>query len=433
MKIALIGAGSHFFESVLLEIAQTPELVGSELSLYDIDLGRMALIEQVGNRISEHFTAGLKLTAARELGEALDGADVAISSIGVHGIGFSNHIRDVKAVAELGIMQTTGDSVGPSGISQGLRIIPHYLELARAMEKYCPDCTLLNHSNPMGAIVRAVTKYSKIKAIGYCHSVAFGLNAYGKLLGIEPSELDYTVAGVNHMVWLITLRHKGRDIYPELKAKILEDEAPAGRIFTKELLEATGLLMPGGDRHIIEFFPHARRPSVPQEIDYGMKWRADMIAAGLVSEELTTAATKLRARASGEEPLIIPKQMSPEAMGLQIKALKLGPDKLHLVNVPNQGAVTNVPPWAVMELKCVIGMHGAQPVHMGELPAVAARWTLAQVYAHELMIDAAAEGSRAKALQALACDPMVRDFREARAVLDALVAAQGDGLAPFRA
>jgi len=49
-----------------------------------------------------------------------------------------------------------------------------------------------------------------------------------------------------------------------------------------------------------------------------------------------------------------------------------------------------------------------------------------------LTIKAAAEGSRLKAIQALASDPMVRDFKEAGDIPDALVNAQGDRLAPFR-
>ena len=50
---------------------------------------------------------------------------------------------------------TTGDTVGPSGLSQALRIIPIFVDIARDMEKYCPDAFLLNHSNPMSAICRA--------------------------------------------------------------------------------------------------------------------------------------------------------------------------------------------------------------------------------------------------------------------------------------
>ena len=432
MKIALLGAGSHFFESVFLELGQTPELHGAEVVLFDIDAERMRLIDQVGRRISDHYKSDFRISVVPDLPRALDGADIAIASIGVHGPAAAWHKADVEAVAPFGVMQTTGDTVGPSGFSQGLRIIPIFLNLAREMEKYCPDCILLNHSNPMGAICRAVSKYSKIKIIGYCHNVIQSLPIFSELLGVPASELDFLVGGVNHMDWLLSLRHQGRDVYPELKRKILESDMPQGQQFTKDLLEAMDLFMMGGDRHIIEFFPHARRATDPKAIPYGLKWRSDMISENLLSEELTRGAAELKARAEGSKPLYIPKHLTPEAMGQQIKALKMGPDIVHVVNIPNEGAIPNLPPWALVELKAVIGQHGARPVYVGDLPPQAARWTLAQIYAHELTIDAAAEGSRQKAIQALACDPMVRDFHEARDILDALVEAQGDRLAPFR-
>jgi len=432
MKITLLGAGSHFFESVFLELGQTPELHGSEVVLFDIDPVRMALIEQVGRRISDHYGAGFQIRVVHELSSALEGAEVAIASIGVHGPAAAWHKSDVEAVARFGVMQTTGDTVGPSGFSQGLRIIPIFLDLARLMEKICPDCLLLNHSNPMGAICRAVRKYSKVQIIGYCHNVAHSLPIFAGLLGVPADELDFQVGGVNHMDWLLSLRHRGRDVYPELKRRVLESEMPSGQQFTKELLATLDLYMIGGDRHIVEFFPHARRASDATAMPYGMKWRSDMISEKLLSEELTRGAAELKARAEGSKPLYIPKHLTPEAMGQQIKALKFGPDIVHVVNIPNEGAIPNLPDWAVVELKAVIGPHGAQPVHVGELPAQAARWTLAQIYAHELTIDAAAEGSRQKAIQALACDPMVRDFSEAVEILDALVEAQGDRLSAFR-
>jgi len=433
MKIAYVGGGSHFFELVNIEIAQTPELHGASIAVYDILPESAEVIAAVGKRYSDHYQADLRFEVSRELAEALDGADAVISSIGVHGPAQAWHQKDVEAVAALGIMQTTGDTVGPTGISQGLRIIPPYLELARAMERYCPDSVLLNHSNPMAAICRAISKYSKIRVIGYCHNVANALTRFAALLGVEAAELDPVVAGVNHQVWLLSLRHRGKDVYPLLHEKIAEIAAQPDRKFTAELMELTGLFLMGGDRHIIEFFPHARQPQAPEQIGYGLKWRRDMITERLLSEELTKNAADLARRASGQAPLIIKTKLSPEAMGHQIRALTQGPDMVHIVNVPNNGTIPNVPPWAVMEMKCIVGQHGAQPVHVGELPPQAARWTLAQIYAHELLIEAAAEGSRTKALQALASDPMVRDFHEPRIILDALVAAQGDRLAVFRA
>lgn len=434
MKIAFIGAGSLFFESVAVEIAAAPELHDATIALFDPDAKRLDLIQRVTLRISSHFGANLQVSKAESLARALDGADVVISSIGVHGPGQSWHQLDVEAVGRLGIMQTTGDTVGPTGISQGLRLIPHYIHLAREMERYCPDAWLLNHSNPMGAICRAVGKFSKIRVIGYCHNVAYAFRRFAEFMNVKEEDLDAVVAGVNHQVWLLSLLHRGKDALPQLRECFanLTDDQLINRRFTLELMELTGLYLLGGDRHVLEFFPHARKPVEPKEIGYNLKWRRDMITENLLSGELVKGAADLGKRASGDAPLVIPERISPEAMGHQVAALLKGPDIVHVVNLPNNGAVPNAPPWAVLEMKAVIGMHGARPVYVGELPTVAARWTLAQIYAHESLVDAAAEQSRFKALQALACDPMVRDFSEPEKILDALVAVQGDRLAAFR-
>lgn len=432
MKITLLGAGSLFFEGVIIEIARTPELHGAQLMLHDIDAERMALIEQVGRRISEHFKAGLQIESTLERARALDGADVAIASIGVHGHNKVWHYADVKAVADFGIMQTTGDTVGPSGISQGLRIIPIFVDIARDMDRYCPGAYLLNHSNPMGPVCRAVAKTSNVPIIGYCHNVAGGLRTFAKVLGVHHSELDVVVAGVNHMVWVLRMHHGSVDVYPEFKKRFLAAPPEPTRMFTRELLELTDLYMVGGDRHIIEFFPHARKADKPENIPYEMDWRAAMVKRKKLDAELNQDASTLGERAAGTVPLKIHEEMSPEAMGLQIKALLQGPDKVHVVNLPNAGAVSNVPDWALIELKSVVGPQGARPVAVGEIPTVAARWTLAQIYAHELLVDAGIEGSREKAIQALACDPMIRDFDEAKAILDAMIKAQGDRMARYQ-
>ena len=72
-------------------------------------------------------------------------------------------------------------------------------------------------------------------------------------------------------------------------------------------------------------------------------------------------------------------------------------------------------------------------MHVGELPPQVARWSVAHFYTHELVVEAAVEGSRQKALMALACDAMIRDFGEPRVVLDALIEAQDGRLDRFRA
>jgi len=430
-KIVFLGGGSRYFERVLAEIALRPELAGWSVVLFDIDKKRMDLIYRASRHIVRKTKCGIKLSSTTDMARALDGADYAISSIGVHGTGRSWHMADVRACAPFGIIHTTGDTVGPAGVSQGLRIIPIYLKIARAMKRCCPEVILLNHSNPMSPICRAVIKDSGINTIGYCHNVAGAVNWFSKVLGIPPEELDVTAAGPNHMSWLLAIHHNGRDVYPELKRRILKAKPEDRYIFSREVLRLLDVLPVGGDRHAVEFFPHAREATTVAELRYGMKWRAQKTTKQL-AVEISSAPDELKLRAKGLRPPAIPDRPSPESMGEQICSLALGREKIHYVNTPNLGAVPNLPEWAVVELKAVVSSRGARPLYAGELPLQAARWSQATIYAHELLVDAAIEGSRKKAIMALACDPMMLNFTEVEKVFDAVVEAQGPRLARFR-
>jgi len=434
IKIVLLGGGSLYFESVMAEIACTPELSGAEIMLYDINAKRMDLMRRVGLRIAEKTKSGLDVRATTDLAKALDGSDFAIASIGVHGHLYEGAVKCCEISAKFGIMDTTGDTTGPGGLSQGLQIIPIFLNIAKKMEQHCPRAILLNHSNPMSPVCRAVKKYTSIEIIGYCHNVSGDIDYFGKVLGVPPKELEVIAAGPNHCLWLLGISHQGRDMYPELKKRLAAREAPDRHKFAQEVFEMFDLFPIGADRHLIEFFPHCRRATTPKNIEYNMVWAPELAISGMKLRELNKEPEAIELKAAGKKEVWLPgpDELSPEAMGHQIKAIMFGPAKIHYVNTTNRNAVTNLPPWAVLELRAAVGHGGAKPVYIGEMPAQAARWSAAQLFAHELMVDAAAETSRKKAIMALACDPRIRDFKEAKEIFDAMVKGLGERLKKFR-
>lgn len=433
-KIALLGGGSLYFEYVIAEIACTPELAGARIVLYDINERRVELMRRVGLQIVKKTGAALRIERTLDLGRVLDGASVVIASIGVGGPGYRFHKRDCDTVARHGIIHTTGDTVGPAGLAQGLRIIPIFVKIGNEMRKRCPGTVLLNHSNPMMPICRAVTKYCGAPVIGYCHNLAIDVLYFAKVLGLSHEDLDATVAGVNHCGWLLGLRHGEKDVYPALRRRLRKQAGTQGHQFAREVLETLGLFPIGGDRHLIEFFPHARRATSAKRIPYGLEWRSTAVARNRLQREINKAPREMVLKAAGKRAVWLPtpSEKTPESMGEQIKAILYGPPKPHYVNTINNGAITNLPDWAIVEIKGLVGAGGARSIFVGELPPQAARWTLAQIHAHELLVDAAVEQSRAKAIMAFACDPMIRDFHEARVVLDALVRVQSDTLKAFR-
>ncbi|HHX64030.1 MAG TPA: hypothetical protein GX702_03975, partial [Chloroflexi bacterium] len=105
---------------------------------------------------------------------------------------------------------------------------------------------------------------------------------------------------------------------------------------------------------------------------------------------------------------------------------------IEAVNIRNDGAIANLPPWAVVEVPAVAGADGLRAVQGGELPDGIAALLNTQVHVQDLVVEAAVHGSRDLALQALLADPVVQSARAAEACLDELLTTHAPYLPRFR-
>ena len=91
-----------------------------------------------------------------------------------------------------------------------------------------------------------------------------------------------------------------------------------------------------------------------------------------------------------------------------------------ILNVPNHGSVDGMAPDDVVEIPVLVTGNDLSPLAVGKIPGHALG-LMQRVKAYELLtIEAAVEGSRAKALLALTLHPLVADAGLARLVLDDL-------------
>ena len=221
-KITLIGAGSTVFAKNLIgDILTFPELQNSHIVLFDINEERLKTSEIVARKICEALNVKPQITVTTDAERALEGADYAISMIQVGGYKPSTVI-DFEIPKKYGLRQTIGDTLGIGGIMRGLRTVPVLLEYTRIMERVCPDVLHLNYVNPMAINCMALTKASKINVVGLCHSVPHTASEIASDLGVPADEVQYLVAGINHMAFYLKLeRHHqdGRieDLYPHVR------------------------------------------------------------------------------------------------------------------------------------------------------------------------------------------------------------------------
>src|SRR5262249_42557371 len=169
-KITFIGAGSTVFAKNLLgDILSFPELSNATISLHDIDQERLSTSETVAHRVAEALNAHPTIEASLDRRAALDGADYAIAMFQVAGYR-PGTVIDFELLKKYGLRQTIADTMGIGGIMRGLRTIPVLLDMCHDMEQLCPDVTFLQYVNPMAMNCWAISRATKIKSVGLCHS-----------------------------------------------------------------------------------------------------------------------------------------------------------------------------------------------------------------------------------------------------------------------
>src|SRR5208337_2411604 len=157
MQITIIGGGSYQWTPELLaDLLGTESLRGAHYVLEDIDTVPLEKMEVLGGLVGEALGAGATFATSSDQRRALEGADFVIVTISTGG--FDSMAVDLDVPARHGIHQSVGDSVGPGGINRSLRNVPVLVDVARDMEAVCPDAWLLNITNPMTCLTRAVCR-----------------------------------------------------------------------------------------------------------------------------------------------------------------------------------------------------------------------------------------------------------------------------------
>jgi len=449
-KIACLGGGSLYFPRVVADLALAEELSGSELVLYDIDEEKVERMAAMGRRLAEQSPVGLRVRSTGDLDDAIDGADFAISSIGGSGpevtrsvYGSYYHSADMHIPARYGIHQAIGDTAGPAGMMMGFRSIPAYIDICRRMEKRCPRAILLNHSNPMASIMRALHKYTDINAIGICHGVQGGIATAAQILDIPAPELECTWIGTNHYYWFTGVTHRGEDVLPELLRLTRDKEARPEHAMTADLSSAYGYrIVYPDDGHIIEFYPFAAQASDQDSLPYRLaeSGRTHGYDASQPMPSKEPPSGEVREAFMREYQDILDKVELPEkrddtvtgeGLAAMITAMATGQRLVCIVNIANGSAIPNLPATAEVEVEAVTDSSGVRAVTMGEAPMVLKGILEKRFVWQELVADAAVKGDRNAALQALLIDEMAIAPPQAQAMLDELLEASRDLLPQF--
>ena len=435
-KIAFIGAGSlGFTRNLVRDILSFPLLQDASLSLMDINPERLDFSKKSVQRIIDKGKYPARVTATLDRLEALREADIVLVTI----LTGSTEVwrYDIEIPKQFGVDINIGDTRGPSGIFRALRTIPVMLDIARDMERVCPGATMLNYTNPMAMLCRALQRKTFINLTGLCHSVQGTAMMLADWIDAPYHEITYTCAGLNHMAWYLKYAWNGIDAYPLIRKAIAErPEIYNEEIVRNEMFLHLDYYVTESSGHNSEYTAWFRkRPDLIEKYcSHGTGWNPGEYAYILKEYQNAENTWKDEARKWLAEDTPIELKRGKEYAAYIINALMGGEPFNFNGNVPNTNLVTNLPPDACVEVPVWASRKGFEAVHVGALPPQCAALTNLTAQIEEMAVEGALIGDAHLIFQAVAYDPLtsaVLSLTEIRQMVNQMFQQNQDYLPQF--
>jgi 6-phospho-beta-glucosidase len=408
LKIAVVGGGSTYTPELVQGFATRQErLPVDELVLLDVDAERLEVVGGLARRMLDRagWSGRLLLSGRRE--EAVDGADFVVAQLRVGGQAM--RLADETVPLEFGCIGQ--ETTGPGGFAKALRTVPVVLELAEeTARRAAPGAWLVDFTNPVGIVTQALLDHGR-RAIGLCNSAIGFQRSFAAELGVAADRVELEHVGLNHLTWVRAVRVDGADRLPELLDRHAETIA-AGLGLPAALLRTLGAVPSYYLRYYYatgEVLEEQRRN--PSRAEQVMAIERELLE--LYRDPALDTKPELLERRGGA--------FYSEAAAALIASLHAGTGDVQVVDVRNDGALPDLPDDAVVEVPARIDRDGAHPLPLAPLaPELLGLVQQAKAY-ERLAVRAAVAGDRTVALKALLANPLVREYRVAEPLLDALL------------
>ena len=396
LKVCVIGGGSSY----------TPELIDGiiglerslpieQVALMDIDARRLEIVGALAQRMVAVSDCAIAVRTTSDRLDALRDANYVLTQIRVGGM--NARIQDERIPIRYGVIGQ--ETTGPGGFANAMRTIPVMLDIAVDMARVAPTARLINFTNPSGIITEALAKHSEVEPIGLCNGPIGAQRAIASLLKVDPERIYMDWVGLNHLSWIRGVLLDGQEIIDD----VIERAIANGLVsqFAPSLLRALRML----PSYYLDYYYNSDR--IVSEQRAAERTRGDEVLEierrllrKYMDPALTVKPAELEQRGGAH--------YSTAALSL-IRALE-GEDSIHIVNVPNRGAIPQLPGDVVVEVPCSIAGGKVQPLPCSPLPAPIRGLVQSVKSYEELTIQAGVEGDEEAAILALNAHPLVPSF-----------------------
>lgn len=428
-SIVIAGGGSTYTPGIVMMLLDHLEAFPiRKLKLYDNDEKRQQVIGEALKIVLNERAPEIEYTYTTDPEEAFTDIDFCFAHIRVGK--YEMRELDEKIPLKYGVVGQ--ETCGPGGIAYGMRSIGPMIELIDWMEKYSPDAWMLNYSNPAAIVAEACRILRpNAKVLNICDMPVGTLRRMSQIIGKTPKELDVRYFGLNHFGWWTSVKDKeGNEYLPQIREYVKENgyltqiEVDTQHMDpswqethkkAKDLLAVDPRFLPN------TYLKYYFYPDEVVESANPKYTRANEVMDGREKKVFSAAREIIeKGTAAGSEFAI----GSHATFIVDLaRAIAFNTHERMIMIVENNGSIANFDDDAMVEVPCIVGSDGPEPLSQGKIPEFQRALMLQQVTVEKMVVQAYIEGSYQKLWQALILSKTVPSAKVAKKVLDDLMEA----------
>lgn len=432
-SVVVAGGGSTFTPGiVMMLLSHTDRFPLRKLKLYDNDAERQKVIADAMEIVLKERAPEIEFVATTDPEEAFTDVDFVMAHIRVGK--YAMREQDEKIPLKYGVVGQ--ETCGPGGIAYGMRSIGGIIEIVKYMEKYSPNAWMLNYSNPAAIVAEATRRLCPdSQIINICDMPVDIEEKMAQIAGFKSlHDLEFKYFGLNHFGWWTSVRDKeGNELLPKIRDYVYKhgynlkylhgDEGvqhvDPSWVVTFEMVKDFAPIDPNTlPNTYLKYYLCQDEVVKHSDIKHT---RANEVMEGR-EKNVFGECRRIKEVGTAKDTNIEVDAHASFIVDLAT-AIAFNTKANMLLIVENNGAIKNFDPTAMVEIPCIVGNKGPEPMVVGEIPQFQKGMMEQQVSVEKLTVDAWINHSYLSLWQALTMSKTVPSAKVAKLILDDLIEA----------
>ncbi|MEG0496501.1 MAG: 6-phospho-alpha-glucosidase [Carnobacterium sp.] len=428
-SVVIAGGGSTFTPGiVMMMLDNISRFPIKTLKLYDNDGDRQAVLGDALEILLKEQAPEIDFSYTTDPETAFTDVDFCMAHIRVGK--YAMREQDEKIPLKYGVIGQ--ETCGPGGIAYGMRSIGGMLEIIDYMEKYSPECWMLNYSNPASIVAEACrVMRPDAKVLNICDMPVGTVRRMSQIIGKEPSDLEVRYFGLNHFGWWTSVKDKeGHEYLPQIREYVAEngyltkvevDTQHMDQSWQETHKKAKDLLAVNPRYLPNTYLKYYLYPDYEVTHSNSTYSRANEVMDGREKTVFTAAKNIIEKGTAKDSGFTIDSHAS--FIVDLARAIAFNTHERMLMIVENNGAIANFDDDAMVEVPCIVGTDGPEPLTQGKIPAFEKALMHQQLIVEKLVVEAYVTGSYQTLWQALTLSKTIPSAEVAKGILDELIVA----------